>query len=117
MAPNNSGLGRILLLAVCVALVIFINRRVHGPGRKNVRRVCAVGEVRLCNCSRSCLPVASWSSRLVLRPCRNYRTDIRRLFPLWIFLGALEAGRTGASKMRYYLASVAIDTRYRQSIL
>lgn len=73
MAPNNSGLGRILLLAVCVALVIFINRRVHGPGRKNVRRVCAVGEVRLCNCSRSCLPVASWSSRIVLRPCRDYR--------------------------------------------
>ncbi len=42
-------------------------------GRKNVRRVRAVGEGRLCNCSRSCLPVASWSSRLVLRPWRNYR--------------------------------------------
>ena len=32
MARNNSGLGRILLLAVCVALALFIYRRVHGPG-------------------------------------------------------------------------------------
>jgi hypothetical protein len=39
MAPNNSGLGRILLLAVCVALVIFINRRVHGPGPQSSSRI------------------------------------------------------------------------------
>jgi hypothetical protein len=32
MARNNSGIGRILLLAVCVALALFIYRHVRGPG-------------------------------------------------------------------------------------
>ena len=32
MARNNSGIGRILLLGMCVALALFIYRHVHSPG-------------------------------------------------------------------------------------